>query len=239
MSEDKKVMEKYKELYELSKQVLEEELNRFTRIDDKAAKYLSALTLVAGAAAYFGKWVIDNLIPPKTFLELVLVIIAASLCAAIFVSWFLIFNTLRLHNLTKPPLNDETIKFFDDNIMIDIYYALTKGNRDALKVNRDTTDGKSRRLYRGYNAMIFSVIFLVVFLTLFVAYSWNNPKILKREERSLTMTKTKDEKPQGSETPSSGKPNPNIVPPTYDVVTEGYDPSKVQTKKGEGTAKKK
>jgi len=231
-------VEKYKELYDLSKEVLKEELSRFTRVDDKAAKYLSVLTLVAGAAAYFGKWVIDNLIPPKTVLEWALVIIAAFLCATIFVSWFLIFNALRLHNLTKLPLNDETIKFFDDNRMIDIYYALAKGNRDALKVNRDTTDLKSRRLYHGYKAIIVSGFILVAFLSLFVVHSWNSPKTVKQDERSLTMTKEKNEKPQGSEKPSSDKPDPNVVPPTYDVVTEGYDPSKLQTKKGD-TEKKK
>jgi hypothetical protein len=232
-------VEKYKELYELSKEVLKEELSRFARIDDKAAKYLSVLTLVAGAAAYFGKWVIDNLIPPKTPLEWVLVIVATILCATIFVAWLLVFNALRLHNVTKPPLNDEMVKFFDDNEMIDIYYALTKGNKKALRVNRDTTDRKSKRLYHGYNAIIVSGFVLVMFLSLFVLHSWNNPKNLKQEERSITMTKAKDEKPQGSEKPSSDKPNPNIVPPTYDVVTEGYDPSKVQTKKGGEPAKKK
>jgi hypothetical protein len=32
--------------------------------------------------------------------------------------------------------------------------------------------------------------------------------------------------------PLARKPDPNIIPPTYDVVTEGYDPSKIK-KKGE------
>ena len=232
-------MEKYKELYELSKEVLKEELNRFARIDEKAAKYLSILTLVAGAAAYFGKWVIDNLIPPKTAMEWVLVIVAAILCAAIFVSWFLVFNSLRLHNVTKPPLNDEVIKFFDDNEMTDIYYALTKGNKEALIVNRDITNRKSKRLYHGYNAIITSGFVLVAFLCLFVLHSYNNSKNLRKEERSIAMTKPKDEKPQGSEKPPSDKPNPNIVPPAYDIVTEGYDPSKVQIKKGGKPTKKK
>ncbi len=224
-------MEKYKELYELSKEVLKEELSRFTRIDDKAAKYLSVLTLVAGAAAFFEKWIIDKLIPPKTFLEWVLVIIAALLCVTIFVSWFLVFNVLRLHNLTKPPLNDETIKFFDDNKMIDIYYALAKGNRDALKVNRVTTDCKSKSLSQGYKALIVSGFILITFLSLFVVYSWNNPKTIKQDERSLTMTEGKIEKPQGSEQQTVDKPDPDIVPPIYDIITEGYDPSKVQKKK--------
>jgi hypothetical protein len=131
------------------------------------------------------------------------------------------------------------IKFFDDNRMVDIYYALTKGNRDALEVNRDTTDRKSRRLYHGYEAIIVSGFILVAFLSLFVVHSWNNSKPLKQEERSITMTKQNDQKPQGSEKPSSDKPNSTIIPPNYDLVTEGYDPSKDQTKKGGDTKKKK
>lgn len=230
-------MDKYKELYELSKEVLKEELSRFNRVDDKAAKYLSVLTLVAGAAAYFGKWIIDNLIPPKTALEWILVIIAALLCASIFVSWFLIFNALRLHNVMKPPLNDETIIFFDDNRMIDIYYALAKGNRDAIKVNRDTIDRKSKRLYNGYNAIIVSGFILVAFLLLFIVHSWNNPKTVKQDQRSITMTKETNEKSQKSEEHPSEKPDPNVIAPTYDIVTEGFDPYKIPSNNN-GTKKK-
>ena len=39
-------MEKYKELYYLSERLLSEEQNRFTRIDQKASWYLSALTII-------------------------------------------------------------------------------------------------------------------------------------------------------------------------------------------------
>jgi len=37
-------LEKYKELFELSKDVFAEELSRSERIDNKASKYLTALT---------------------------------------------------------------------------------------------------------------------------------------------------------------------------------------------------
>lgn len=222
-------MEKYKELYDLSKEVLNEELNRFTRIDDKAAKYLSVLTLVAGAATFFGKWLIDNLMPPKTALEWILIIVAFLLCVMIFISWCMIFNVLKLHDVTKIPLNDETIKFFDDNELVNIYYALAKGNKEALAKNRITTDLKSKQLYMGYNAIIACGLCLVLFLSFFIAYKWN-PQVTKLE-RSQIMSKEGNQKPQGSEKPSSDKPDPNIKPPTYDVVTEGFDPSKIQTKK--------
>lgn len=232
-------LEKYKELYMLSKEALNEEMGRFARIDEKASKYLSILTLLAGSVAYFEKWVIENLVPPITALEWILVILATILCAGIFLSWFFIFNSMRLHSVTKPPLNDEMIKFFDDNKLIDIYYALTKGNKEALRKNRVTTDRKSKQLYYGYNTLITSGVVLVAFLTLFFIYSWNNTNNITKAERSIAMTKSKDEKPQTTEKPSSDKPNPNIVPPTYDIVTEGYDPSKVQIKKGGKSTKKK
>lgn len=96
-------MEKYKELYYLSKEVLNEELSRFNRFDDKATKYLSILTLVAGMSGFFGKWLIDNLIPPKTGLEWTLIVIGSLLFIMIFVSWFLIFNVLKMHTITKMP----------------------------------------------------------------------------------------------------------------------------------------
>jgi hypothetical protein len=35
---------------------------------------------------------------------------------------------------------------------------------------------------------------------------------------------------QEQEKPSSEKPNPNITPPAYERVTEGYDPSKIKDK---------
>lgn len=36
-----------------------------------------------------------------------------------------------------------------------------------------------------------------------------------------------DSKPQGNEQESNEKPNPNIKPPEYMVITEGLDPAKV------------
>jgi len=242
-------MDKYKELYAYSKEVLNEELGRFNRIDEKASKYLSALTLVAGASAFFGKWVIDNLIPPKTYLEWALVLAAALLGIAIFVSWILIFNSLRLHSLIKPPLNAESIKFFNDNEMIDIYYALAKGNKEALEKNRATTDSKSKKLYQGYLAINISGIILVVFLLIFIVYSWNNPKTITQNERGAVMTKDKNQgtsvsdesvsalpsinKQITTDRPSPDKPNPNIVPPKYDIITEGYNPSNLQKRQGD------
>jgi hypothetical protein len=227
-------MEKYKELYNLSKEVLNEELSRFDKIDDKAAKYLSILTLIAGVAGFFGKWLIDNFIPPKTIAEWALVILGAFLFIMLFLSWFLIFNVLRIHALVKMPLDAETIAFFDNNKLIDIYYALAKGNKDALAENRRTTDLKSRRLYHGYVSMIISGITLALFLSIFVVHSWNEPERIEKVKGDITMADdtNQDTTSQGGDCKPQDKPNSDIKPPKYGSVTHGFDPSKIKDKVG-------
>ena len=46
-------MDKYRELYILSKEVFNEELERSHRIDEKALKYLTTLTLLIGLLVLF------------------------------------------------------------------------------------------------------------------------------------------------------------------------------------------
>jgi hypothetical protein len=210
---------------------LNEEISRFIRIDDKAAKYLSILTLVAAVSGFFGKWIIVNLIPPKSGTELALDIVGATLFIMIFVSWFLIFNVLKIQGIKTLPLDDETIKFFDNNELVDIYYGLARGNKDAFEENGKITDLKSRKLHYGYISILCSVVLLAFFLLIFVIHSWNEPKKIKGE---ITMADDKKESTasQGDNKQSGDvKPNPDIKPPTYRVVTEGFDPYIIKDQK--------
>ena len=231
-------MEKYKELYNLSKEVLKEEKDRYNRIDEKASRYFPVLTLMAGASGFFGKWMIDNLIPPETTLGWFLVTTGVLLFLSVFVSWFLILSVLRMRLVEKIPLNPEMIQFFDKNELLDIYYALTRGNKSALENNRKTTERKSKALHLGYSGTMASGLLLILFLSLFVIHRWNKPMIIKKTEGSQTMSAKENEHPtsQNIEKPAAEKPNPNVVPPTYDLVTEGYDPSKIEKR---GNDKKK
>jgi hypothetical protein len=231
-------MEKYKELYNLSKEVLKEEKDRFNWIDEKASRYFPVLTVMAGASGFFGKWMIDNLIPPQTALGWFLIMSGVLLFLSVFASWFLILSVLRMRPVEKIPLNPEMIQFFDKNEMLDIYYALTRGNMNALENNRKTTERKSKMLHLGYSATMASGLLLILFLSLFVIHTWNKPMPIKKTERSQIMSAKENENPtpQNVEKPTPQKPNPNVVPPTYDLITEGYDPSKIEKR---GDDKKK
>ena len=166
-------MEKYKELYNLSIKVLNEEQARFNRIDLKASQYLSVLTLLIGVAGFFGKWLIGNLIPPKSELEWILLISGILVFLSILISWFLLFRVIRTHDVIKIPLDEEVIDFFDKNRLIDIYYALSIGMKDALEENRKLGDKKSKRLYYGYTMINITVYLFILFSFLFVVFEWS------------------------------------------------------------------
>jgi len=165
---------KYKELYDLSLKVLNEEQKRFNRIDEKASKFFSIFTLLLGAYGFFGKWIIDNLVPPTTYLDNLLIIVAISILLTLFISWFKIFNVLRTQQTNKIPMDQPMIKFFYDNELIDIYYALTKGNKDALNKNLEVTKYKANELNNGYIFINITIILLGLFSILYGIHAYFN-----------------------------------------------------------------
>jgi len=161
-------MEKYKELFNLSKEVLNEELNRFRSLDEKASKYLTALTVLLGMYAFFVSQLFPCLFPPSDTIEWLLVLTLFLLFISIIVSWFLIFKTLRIAYLSKTPLS---IKFFDNHRLVDIYYATAKTNQKALSQNRKTNNHKSKLLKYGYSSMCVTMFLIIIFFSLFAFYA--------------------------------------------------------------------
>ena len=109
-------LEKYKELFELSKDVFAEELSRSERIDNKASKYLTALTFLLGVFAVFNKQILQSTIPPDNSLEWIIIIIDILLLFLMVVSWFVIFSVFKIHQYAKIPID---IDFFDKWISLD------------------------------------------------------------------------------------------------------------------------
>lgn len=165
-------MNKYEELYRLAKDLVEQTEARFDTIDDKAANYLSVLTLLVGAAAFFIKWVTDTLIPPQQPLQWLLCVVAVAVTLCVVTAWWLVFRVLRIHKIKMPPLNDEMIRFFDEHDETDIYYALAKEYKGAWEDNQAVNNAKLRDLAIGYRMIIITGSLLLVFATLYAVYVW-------------------------------------------------------------------
>src|SRR5580704_7421652 len=128
-------IEKYKALYELSNKLLQSEHDRFTRIDDKAVRNLSVVTLLIGFEGALGDKLLKGFIPPTTILHWLLLNTTILLFIMLVATWFVIFRTLRIHALKSPPLNQEMLAFFNDNTEINIYYHIASANAAAWQEN--------------------------------------------------------------------------------------------------------
>ncbi|MDV2468430.1 hypothetical protein QR674_05485 [Acinetobacter chinensis] len=57
--------EKYKALYEYQKTQFEDEKSRFGKLEDKSAKYLTALTVAITAYVFIIRWVFEWTVLPE------------------------------------------------------------------------------------------------------------------------------------------------------------------------------
>ncbi len=207
--------EKYKELYNLSLGVLEEEQQRINRLDEKASRYFSVLSFLIGIYSVFCTTIITKGIPLNGWLDISILIIGFLNFIGLVIAWFLCFAIFRQHVITKIPLNEEMIKFFNDNDLIDIHYALAKSNKDALVKNRKISDCKSSILAVTYKLLSAVMVVMVLMMGLLGVKEWATKNMIKKGGAQMTEeNKRKD------------KPREDIKPPVYDNITEGYVPPK-------------
>lgn len=167
---------KYKELYDLSVRLFDEEQARFFRMDEKASRYLSAITVLLGAYMFFAKWMVydEQIVPPRGVLEWAIILTYLSSFGALAASWLVAFSVLRVRQtaLEKMALTDETIRYFDTHTLINTYYGATKTLKGLLTRNIRTTDSKSRRLSWAHRWMEIAILVLILFSVMYIAYNW-------------------------------------------------------------------
>jgi hypothetical protein len=158
---------KYRELYESAKELLADERDRYARLDQKAATYLSALTLAFSFYALVAASFLKDLPACLAWYDWPLLALATAVPCVFLVSWVKVFLVLRVQGMSHAPLD---VAFFDANRLIDIYYAMARGMSDALRANRKASNSKSEHLKSAYNWIICLMVMLVVFLLAYGAH---------------------------------------------------------------------
>ena len=144
---EREELEKCRELYYLSKEVFQEELGRSERIEAKASRYLTILTLMLGAFAFFGERVLDSFVPPENTIEWGSAVLTCVLLLALVAAWFALFGVLKVREFRKVPID---IEHFKNHELSQIYLSMSRGFKENLDLNRLTTDpvvtGRIQRL---------------------------------------------------------------------------------------------
>jgi hypothetical protein len=165
-------MEKYKELYDLSREAVAQAEARFDAIETKASIYLSVLTVLVGTAGFFAKWAADHLLPPVGALSWLLVVFAGATVSCVAAAWFLVLQVLRVHRIRVLPLDDATLAFFRHNKLVDIYYALARDFAEAWQTNTGVNERKLQKLTFAYRMIMVTIVVSLVFGFLYAVRAW-------------------------------------------------------------------
>src|ERR1700719_514954 len=98
----------YKDLYELARDVLEEEGAREARLDEKASRILSALTIGIGVYAFYGQWILQH-VPPNGVLEMLALVFAVFGFFFLAMAWVRTFSVFKMSSHAKIPFNQRTL----------------------------------------------------------------------------------------------------------------------------------
>lgn len=155
-------MEQYKFLYELSRRALDEELDRYKRLDEKASRFLSILSigivaytalLNAGASKIFPL----HSAGPAAWLFVALAVLTF---IALLSSWFRIFCSIKLSSSPRVSIGSAANTLAEDEDLVTMYYMLSISCQNAVASARTVLTKKTDYLESAYKEIQFSTYLL-------------------------------------------------------------------------------
>ncbi|WP_346829453.1 hypothetical protein ABDX87_20080 [Pseudomonas abietaniphila] len=162
-------MENYKFLYELSKKALDEELDRYKKLDEKASRFLSILSI--GIVAYTA---LINAASSKLremsslgFTGWAFLTLTGLTFIALFSVWFRIFNSIKLSDSPTVAIGKTVNVLAEEEELITMYSLLAESCQDALQLARPVLKAKTDYLESAYREIFCSTCLLGMSLVLY------------------------------------------------------------------------
>ncbi|WP_340052223.1 hypothetical protein [Pseudomonas proteolytica] len=165
------LMENYKFLYELSRKALDEELDRYKKLDEKASRFLSILSIGIVAYTALLNTASSKILPISTFgvLGWVFVIVSGLTFVALFSAWFRIFNSIKLSDSPAVAIGKTANELADQEEIITMYNSLALSCQEALLIARSVLKAKTDHLESAYKEIFASTCLLAACL---LVYFW-------------------------------------------------------------------
>lgn len=162
-------MENYKFLYELSRKALDEEIDRYKKLDEKASRFLSILSIGIVAYTALLNAASSKLLPIGSFSPLgwVFSILSGLTFLALFSAWFRIFNSIKLSDSPTIAIGKTANELADEEEIITMYYLLALSCQEALVLARSGLKAKTDYLESAYREIFTSTCLLAACLLLY------------------------------------------------------------------------
>lgn len=166
-------MDKYKELYDYATDVFAREHDRFTRADEKAAKFGAISAFLIGINAFFAKEILDTALPPKGCLEWAMIAVGVAGLSLSATGWYLSNSVIRLSRFKSRPLHQGMLDFVRTNTLVNVYYSVTKRILEAYQENLGITDRKYGIIRKADTILRISVAATLALTVLYAIYKYN------------------------------------------------------------------
>src|SRR5690606_11581321 len=148
--------EKYKALFEYYKDQFNEGKLRFNRLEDKAFKYLTSITVAFSAYILLVRSIYQKIEPPYDWLAIVVMVSIALTFYASCSAWSFIFRSIKLQALVKLPTGEEVINTFKNNKKATVYLGLSRQYSKALIIMNEEYEKKLKYVRKGYSEVAFT-----------------------------------------------------------------------------------
>ena len=164
--------DKYKALFEYMKDAFLEESGRYKKLEDKAIKYLSSITIAVSAFVLLLRWSLGELIPASGCLDYLVIIISFITLLSLSYSWYFLFLSIKLQTVFKMPSGNEVTEMFKKNKLESVYLALAKRYSEATEKKSKEYMNKLKNVQRGYKGVLFAGVSFIVFVLLLILHTW-------------------------------------------------------------------
>lgn len=153
-------------LYEHARIAFEEEVSRFSRLEDKAGRFITVISSLLAIYALAGRQLFSSLFPISGVWSGTKVTLAGLIMLSLLASWNFAFQALRLQGTRKHPLNEEVFGFFRKNNPPTIQWAMSKRYCEATHFNRKVNDQKATNLKKCFISIVIVVVCFSIFVIL-------------------------------------------------------------------------
>lgn len=171
LSTEENQSDKYEELYSLAKESFQDEVRRYESISDRALKYIPLLVFLYYVAAFFGKWVLDEIRFPISSLDYLTILTIVLALISLATGTFLLLWTMSFEAISSLRINQSHIDFFESYQLPILYKAYTLRFNEERDKNSKITDKKTWYFMWAYRFIILSVVF--IFITA-IFYAWQS-----------------------------------------------------------------
>lgn len=160
--ERKEKVDRYKVLFDFYKSEYDSLRNEYYKVEDKASKYLTFLSVLSGAFLLLFKDSIERVeLNPLNILMLFLLTL---LVITLSTSWRFIFMSIATIELKNIPFNNENIEYFDKNYLDVFYYSMAKQYVEVIDSYKSAIKIKTDFLSKAFSEVKITGLILLILL---------------------------------------------------------------------------